>query len=182
VTDDDAPAAGRRAGLLLGVGLVVVGLALAVVALVLAFGDRSHPDAGAGPSPTLTPWTAAGADPVAYAARLVTLTNAERAAQGVPALATADCATDQAATRAAALAGGKPLEHAPMAPVMAACAVSEAGENLARGAATPDDVMKAWMRSPGHRSNILDATYDAVGVACRLDDAQMLCSQVFLGH
>jgi hypothetical protein len=162
-----------------GVGLLVVGTGLAVLALVLTFGGRSHPDAGA--SPSLTPWSTAGADPAAYAARVVALTNAERALQGVAALTTSTCATDQAAARAAALAGDKPLEHAPMQPVMTACGVAEAGENLARGAATPDDVVKAWMRSPGHRSNVLDATYDAVGVACRLDGDQMLCSQVFLG-
>lgn len=168
---------------LFGLGLLAVGAALVVLALVLAFGGRAHPDGPttASPSPSSTPWSPAGADPAAYAARLVALTNAERTRQGIPALASSGCATSQAAARAAALAGDKPLEHAPMAPVMAACAVAEAGENLARAAATPDDVLKAWLGSPGHRSNLLDPTYDAMGVACRLDGRQMLCSQVFVG-
>ncbi|MDM7855464.1 CAP domain-containing protein [Cellulomonas alba] len=169
----------RRRSRLFGVGLLVVGAALAVLALALAFVDRSHPDAAA--SPSLTPWSTAGADPVRYAARLVALTNAERAREGVAALPISACATVQADVRADALAGGKPLEHAPMEPVMTACGVAEAGENLARAAATPDDVVKAWLQSPGHRSNLLDPTYHEIGVGCRLDGDQMLCSQVFLG-
>jgi uncharacterized protein YkwD len=175
---DGAPPA--RPSRALGLGLVAVGLvllALAVAALLL----RHDSGPGGAASPALTPWTADGADPDAYAARLVTLTNDERASQGLAALAASDCATRQAATRAGDLAGGKALEHAPMEPVMAACGVSEAGENLARAAATPDDVVKAWLQSPGHRANLLDGTYRAVGIACRLDGGQMLCSQVFLG-
>jgi uncharacterized protein YkwD len=37
------------------------------------------------------------------------------------------------------------------------------------------------MRSPGHRSNLLDPELSDVGVGCLRDGARMLCSQVFLG-
>jgi len=41
---------------------------------------------------------------------------------------------------------------------------SAAGENIAYGQKTPAEVMNAWMNSPGHRSNILSATYNQIGV------------------
>ncbi len=38
------------------------------------------------------------------------------------------------------------------------------GENIAAGYRTPSAVMTAWMKSPGHRANILDCRYTAIGV------------------
>jgi uncharacterized YkwD family protein len=39
-----------------------------------------------------------------------------------------------------------------------------AGENIAKGQKTPQEVMNAWMNSPGHRANILKPEYDSIGV------------------
>lgn len=39
-----------------------------------------------------------------------------------------------------------------------------AGENIARGYATPHAVVNAWMNSSGHRANILNANYTKIGV------------------
>jgi uncharacterized protein YkwD len=39
-----------------------------------------------------------------------------------------------------------------------------AGENIALGQSTPEDVMAAWMNSSGHRANILNASYKDIGV------------------
>ncbi len=43
---------------------------------------------------------------------------------------------------------------------------SSMGENIAMGHRSPEDVVNAWMNSPGHRANILDPDYEqlAVGV------------------
>jgi uncharacterized protein YkwD len=38
------------------------------------------------------------------------------------------------------------------------------GENIARGQTTPQDVMNAWMGSPGHRANILNCDFTTLGV------------------
>jgi uncharacterized protein YkwD len=40
---------------------------------------------------------------------------------------------------------------------------SSAGENIATGFGTPWEVVKAWMASPDHCTNILDPTYSDVG-------------------
>ena len=39
-----------------------------------------------------------------------------------------------------------------------------AGENIARGQKTPQDVVNAWMNSSGHRANILNSSYNTIGV------------------
>ena len=39
-----------------------------------------------------------------------------------------------------------------------------AGENIAKGYATPKAVVDAWMNSPGHRANILNPSYTHIGV------------------
>ena len=38
------------------------------------------------------------------------------------------------------------------------------GENIAMGQRTPQQVVDAWMNSPGHRANILNAAYQQIGV------------------
>lgn len=39
-----------------------------------------------------------------------------------------------------------------------------AGENIAWGQKSPEQVMEAWMNSDGHRANILDANFNKIGV------------------
>ena len=39
-----------------------------------------------------------------------------------------------------------------------------AGENIAKGYATPQAVVDGWMNSSGHRANILNASYTQIGV------------------
>lgn len=41
---------------------------------------------------------------------------------------------------------------------------TSAAENIAAGYSTPEDVMDAWMASPGHRANILSTGYREIGV------------------
>ena len=38
------------------------------------------------------------------------------------------------------------------------------GENIAMGQRSPEEVMNAWMNSPGHRANILNGGYTHIGV------------------
>ncbi|MFF2480810.1 CAP domain-containing protein [Paenibacillus sp. NPDC058071] len=41
---------------------------------------------------------------------------------------------------------------------------SYAGENIAAGQRTPQEVMNAWMNSPGHRQNIMSPNFKKIGV------------------
>ena len=46
-----------------------------------------------------------------------------------------------------------------------------AGENIAMGQRTPEEVMDGWMNSSGHRANILNGTFTSVGVGYYVDGA-----------
>ena len=48
---------------------------------------------------------------------------------------------------------------------------SAVGENIAAGQTTPEQVMNAWLQSPAHCENIMNATYVEAGVACVKNDA-----------
>lgn len=41
---------------------------------------------------------------------------------------------------------------------------TSAGENIAQGQQTPEEVVQAWMNSQGHRENILNSSYTHLGV------------------
>lgn len=46
-----------------------------------------------------------------------------------------------------------------------------AGENIAMGQRTPEEVMDGWMNSSGHRVNILNGTFTSIGVGYYVDGA-----------
>lgn len=46
-----------------------------------------------------------------------------------------------------------------------------AGENIAMGQRTPEEVMDGWMNSIGHRANILNGTFTSIGVGYYVDGA-----------
>lgn len=53
------------------------------------------------------------------------------------------------------------------------------GENIAKGQATPQAVVNAWMNSSGHRANILNASYTKIGVGYVADGRYW--TQMFIG-
>ncbi|MGM0903010.1 MAG: CAP domain-containing protein [Bacillota bacterium] len=54
-----------------------------------------------------------------------------------------------------------------------------AGENIAQGQPTPQEVVKAWMDSPGHRKNILSPDFTHIGVG--YDSSGHHWTQMFIG-
>ena len=46
---------------------------------------------------------------------------------------------------------------------------TSAGENIASGQKTAADVMNSWMNSSGHRANILNTSYNKIGVGVAKD-------------
>jgi uncharacterized YkwD family protein/spore coat assembly protein SafA len=56
-----------------------------------------------------------------------------------------------------------------------------AGENIAEGQRTPQEVMNAWMNSAGHRANILSAAYTQIGVgAAKAANGTLYWTQMFI--
>ncbi len=54
-----------------------------------------------------------------------------------------------------------------------------AGENIARGQRTPQEVVNAWMNSSGHRANILNSSFTQIGVGYVTDGNYW--TQMFIG-
>lgn len=58
-----------------------------------------------------------------------------------------------------------------------------AGENIAAGQSTPQEVVNAWMNSPGHRANILSTTFTQIGVGyAKGGSMQYYWSQMFISR
>ena len=59
---------------------------------------------------------------------------------------------------------------------------STAGENIAMGQRTPQEVVTAWMNSPGHRANILNKNFKQIGVgAVQAANGSIYWTQEFIG-
>lgn len=54
-----------------------------------------------------------------------------------------------------------------------------AGENIANGQTSPEQVMNSWMNSPGHRANILNANFTTIGVGYNAEGR--FWTQIFTG-
>ena len=54
-----------------------------------------------------------------------------------------------------------------------------AGENIAQGYQTPEQVVKGWMNSSGHRANILNASYTHIGIGYEANGNYW--TQMFIG-
>lgn len=54
-----------------------------------------------------------------------------------------------------------------------------AGENIAYGQRTPQEVVSTWMNSPGHRKNILSPRFKKIGISNTVKSSQNYWTQVF---
>jgi len=93
---------------------------------------------------------------------VVELTNAERAKQGLPALTLDTELSKVARAKSEDMSKNNYFDHTSPTygspfEMMKQFGVSykAAGENIAKGQTTPEQVVKAWMNSEGHRANIL---------------------------
>lgn len=117
----------------------------------------------------------------AYQNRVLLLTNAERRRYGLAPLALSRCADGFADSWAGRLAVAGALSHQRLSPVLSACAALSVGENVAYGNVTPEQLLAMWMASPGHRANILTASFTQLGVgAVRTSSGRWYGVQVFL--
>jgi uncharacterized protein YkwD len=114
--------------------------------------------------------------------RVVALTNARRKAHGRAPLKAARCADRFAEPWTRHLARRQVLEHQDLTPMLDCPHTSSAGENIASGYETPRALVKAWMHSAGHRANLLNRSFDRIGLSgWRSTDGVTYATQDFLG-
>ncbi|MBQ3265954.1 MAG: CAP domain-containing protein [Ruminococcus sp.] len=152
----------------------------------------AEPTAAPTEKPTQPVETIAPAQPVSaefntnYEAEVLRLVNAERAAYGLSPLSMDDGAVQVAHLRAKEIV--QSFSHT--RPDGSSCftAAKEfgvsyrtAGENIAYGYPSPQQVMNGWMNSEGHRRNILSASFSKVGIGCYESRGVLFWSQFFIG-
>ena len=119
-------------------------------------------------APEQAPSSAASPDVM----RVLDLTNAERTKVGAAPLTLSAELTVAAQSYSEVLASGDCFAHTcgPMPDFAARDAAAgylgwtAIGENLAGGFTTPEAVVAGWMASPGHRANVLSASFSEIGV------------------
>lgn len=118
----------------------------------------------------------------AYEARIVQLVNGARATAGLPRLSVSTCADRFAEDWSATMVRTSAFTHRPsLRTVLSACRARAVGENIAYGAVSADRMMAMWMRSPGHRANILSSRFTHIGVgAARTPAGRTYGTQNFL--
>lgn len=130
------------------------------------------PTAPAAPSAPAKPSAStASANQSSYEQQVVNLVNKERAAAGLPALTVNATLSKVAEAKAADMRDNHYFDH--QSPTYGSpfdmmrqfgVSYTSAGENIAKGQRTPEEVMNGWMNSPGHRANILNSNYTQIGV------------------
>ncbi len=145
---------------------------LALCLLAGCDGQGSKGSSGSGGSHA--PAAGATATEAQLAADVLVLVNQERANVGAPALTwngpLAAVAQAHSADMAARnfFAHNNPDGQTPFDRMAAAgITYTAAAENIAAGYADANAVMNGWMNSPGHKTNILNATYTEIGIGVK---------------
>ena len=99
------------------------------------------------------------------ASDVLTIVNKERRAAGLPAL-TMDVELQQAAMQRAAETALYFSHERPDGTSCFTVSNRAFGENIAAGQNSAKLVMKSWMRSQGHRENILRSNFASIGIGC----------------
>lgn len=122
----------------------------------------------------------------AYENEVLRLVNVERAKYGLSALSRDEGAVKAAHIRAKEIV--QSFSHTRPDGRSCFTAAAEvglsyrtAGENIAYGYASPQQVVNGWMNSEGHRKNILSSSYTKLGVGCYESGGVLYWSQFFIG-
>ncbi|MFJ8511509.1 CAP domain-containing protein [Lysinibacillus xylanilyticus] len=117
------------------------------------------------------PSTNTNSDVNAFEQEVVKLTNAERTKAGLAPFKTDDKLMAAAREKSQDMQSKNYFSHtsptfgSPFDRMKAlGITYKSAGENIAQGQRTPQEVVQAWMDSPGHRANILNEKFTHIGV------------------
>jgi uncharacterized protein YkwD len=129
----------------------------------------------------LSPGVAHASPASEYAAKAVAATNEARETNGRKAFKVDECLRGFAVKQARKMAAAGEIFHQALGPIMAECGLVATGENVAYGYPTGRKVVnQGWMRSDGHRANILNPDFKLVAVAARRDGSgTWYAAQVF---
>lgn len=118
---------------------------------------------------------------VDYQRAILKATNKQRVQHDLVRFKTQKCVQRYAVRQAKRMAAQDRMFHQDLTPILLTCGLRKAGENVAYGYSDGKTLVnRGWMRSPGHRANILDGEFRVMGVgARRSDDGTWYAAQVF---
>ncbi|WP_410539762.1 CAP domain-containing protein [Streptomyces sp. KL2] len=129
---------------------------------------------GASPSTSPAPRASAPSTPAPAddaAARVVELVNSERSKAGCAPVKMNEKLAEAARAHSRDMADHRNMSHTGSDGSGPGDRISRAGyewrtygENVAHGYRTPESVMNGWMSSPGHKRNILNCSFEEIGV------------------
>lgn len=138
--------------------------------------------------PTVTPPTTTPGAPVAQIEEeVIALVNQERSSRGLPALTYNSSLANVARTKSADMAQNNYFSH--NSPTYGSpfdmlqtfnIPFTAAGENIAKGQTTAQEVMNAWMNSSGHAANILNSGFSEIGVGYVYNNGVPVWTQMFI--
>ncbi|MEH7110993.1 CAP domain-containing protein [Neobacillus niacini] len=140
----------------------------------------------AAPTPKTAAPTPATGDVSQYVKQVIDLTNAQRSKNGLPALKSDSQLSGVAQKKSVDMQQNNYFSHT--SPTYGSpfdmmrdfgVTYKSAGENIAQGQRTPQEVVNAWMNSEGHRKNILSANFTHIGVG--YEKAGNHWTQMFIG-
>jgi uncharacterized protein YkwD len=115
-----------------------------------------------------------------YEADVIRWTNIKRADYDKVAVKAQSCVDKYAERQAAWMASHKSLKHQNLRTVLNGCDLTSVSENIAYGYASGFGTVGAWMRSKGHRANLLSSNKRLIGVGAVQDkDGVWWVAQVF---
>ena len=123
------------------------------------------------PEPTPTPAAGPETDLAAMRQEMLAIINAARAQEGLPPLALSAQLCQAAQVRAQELVQHIAADHKrpdgrECFTVLDEMSISyqTAGENIAAGQRSVEEVMDSWMNSPGHRANLMHTAFGQIGI------------------
>jgi uncharacterized protein YkwD len=135
------------------------------------------------PTPRDEQTSRAKASAAHYEDRLFALVNGERKRRGLPGLRRGACAAKHAERWSAELARTQRLRHQSVKSMLRACDARKAAENIAFGDVSAEEFVRTWMRSRGHRRNILDPDLRYAAIAAKQGkNGKWYIVQDFLGY
>jgi uncharacterized protein YkwD len=127
---------------------------------------------------TFTP--ASAVTSTTYEYDVIKWTNVKRVNYGKVPVKAQSCVDKYAERHAAWMASNRVLKHQSMRTILNGCDLSSVSENIAYGYSSGGRVVSAWMRSPGHKANLLSSNKRWIGVGAVQDkNGVWWVSQVF---
>ena len=149
----------------------------------------STPSTNPEQKPESTPEQKPSTDFSSYQQQVLDLVNAERTKRGISALTLDSNLSSVATKKSQDMVNKNYFDHT--SPTYGSpfdmmkqfgISYSTAGENIAKGQKTPQEVVTAWMNSEGHRKNILNPNFTNLGVGIAKDSkGTTYWTQMFIG-